>query len=71
MSGVQRIDPDLMREMIKHSAGRGVAPVPTSGAGLKGNRIQYHAMLPLHHETKAKKFSKDIKDELAQKVMEI
>ena len=79
-----KVDHDLLQEMFKHAAGRGVTSVPhtpvfgkgitgvpSTGAGLKGRRTQYHIMLPLHSAEKAKKFSTDIMDELNKKVIEI
>jgi len=69
---MSNVDPILVREFMRHAAGRGIAPVPVSGAGLDGTKkLQYHALVPLAETKRRETFGDSVLDELKKKIIDI
>jgi hypothetical protein len=62
------MDPDFVQNLMRHAAGRGIAPVPASGAGVDNN--QYHVR-KTKSEDRSKHLGKDLMEELKEKITEI
>ena len=69
------MDQDLVMQSMRHAVGRGISPVPNSGAGLWsdiggfGKKV-YHMAIP-HVERAGRDIAKSIVGDLSKRVMQL